>query len=142
VGVNMDNNDGNNTGSATDRGSFSQERDDRVGSTKNRQSPAIEVRANAVVSKGSPQSGSSGISYSALFIVYALCSVVCLLFGLAEYCVLIKRIHVTDINLEWMRGMWIVFAPFIPFLLWSWVMKSRTRPQSTDRKIGKNKKLD
>jgi hypothetical protein len=77
---------------------------------------------------GGDSVSSGRISYQYLFIFYALCCVLCALCGAMEY----YDRYVVPIKVHWLWGMWIVFAPSWPFLIWSGIMSKKSIAKAAD----------
>ena len=63
------------------------------------------------------------ISYTFILISYVICSVLCLLLLGLEY-----GVHVDSV-----KGYWVVFAPFLPCVVWAAAMKSQADKVKNDK---------
>ena len=65
-----------------------------------------------------------GISYQFILLVYVAASLVCLILLLLEH----------GLQLEAVKGYWIVFAPFLPGSVWAFAMYSKEKEKAITEK--------
>lgn len=66
-----------------------------------------------------------GINYNFIFCIYLVCTIASLVFLFIEYI----------IQYEILKGLWIVFAPFLPTLIWASLMRRAKHQSDKDKKL-------